>query len=464
MGCTQSANENGTPNNSIVAIGRTERIHRPSAIKKKTKPVPQSVSPTQTKLVTEEPPKLDERGKLLPEEVSKRRCSSGGTMVTMIGKERKIRVEYAYVTQRGYYPTDPHKHNQDSHSIVNKFNGLSGDSFFAVYDGHGPHGEKCANFAKKELPRNIAKYVQQERYKLNKIANQPATKGPKHQYKPEFWPMLSAEQYERACKKAHIECNRLMIEKEICSKLSGTTAISVAFHDMRMTVCNVGDSRALLGISDYQECVETMNGVQLDQSSEEKSEIQSSEDVSQTDSRVECFNEIHKKRIVPIPLSTDQTPWRQDERERLKKKGARIMTIGQMEGREEIHENFGNIILGEDIDIEGDPPRVWLPHRDSPGTAFSRSLGDAVANSIGVNAEPEIFSKEITDDDKILVLASDGVFEFLDNQTVIDICGDSNNPHEACIKLVDTSYEKWLCYEDRTDDITAIVLFLSPIV
>jgi len=160
MGCTQSANTNGTPNDSIVAIGRTERIHRPSAIKKKPKPVPQSVSPTQTKLVTEEPPKLDERGKLLPEEVSKRRCSSGGTMVTMIGKERKIRVEYAYVTQRGYYPTDPHKHNQDSHSIVNKFNGLSGDSFFAVYDGHGPHGEKCANFAKKELPRSECFQIQ----------------------------------------------------------------------------------------------------------------------------------------------------------------------------------------------------------------------------------------------------------------------------------------------------------------
>jgi hypothetical protein len=33
--------------------------------------------------------------------------------------------------------------------------------------------------------------------------------------------------------------------------------------------------------------------------------------------------------------------------------------------------------------------RVWLMHDDSPGLAMSRSIGDAVAESVGVIAVPD---------------------------------------------------------------------------
>ncbi len=89
-------------------------------------------------------------------------------------------------------------------------------------------------------------------------------------------------------------------------------------------------------------------------------------------------------------LSSDQTPYRKDERKRVKKCGARVMSMDQIEGVEPIHENWGDLLLGEAIDEGGDPPRVWHPDGDYPGTAFTRSLGDSVAESLGVNAEPEI--------------------------------------------------------------------------
>ena len=45
-----------------------------------------------------------------------------------------------------------------------------------------------------------------------------------------------------------------------------------------------------------------------------------------------------------------------------------------------------------------------------------------------MDAEREILTKEITKGDEILVLVSDGVFEFLMNQRVIDICAECDDP------------------------------------
>jgi serine/threonine protein phosphatase PrpC len=55
-------------------------------------------------------------------------------------------------------------------------------------------------------------------------------------------------------------------------------------------------------------------------------------------------------------------------------------------------------------------------NEDSPGLAMSRSLGDGQAHSIGVSCEPEIHKYELSVDDKFIVLASDGVWEFLENE------------------------------------------------
>ena len=76
-------------------------------------------------------------------------------------------------------------------------------------------------------------------------------------------------------------------------------------------------------------------------------------------------------------------------------------------------------------------------------------------------AEPEMVTRELSPDDKIIVLASDGVFEFLTNQSVIDLCCKFNDPLAACRAVVAESYELWLQYELRTDDITMICMFIE---
>ena len=52
---------------------------------------------------------------------------------------------------------------------------------------------------------------------------------------------------------------------------------------------------------------------------------------------------------------------------------------------------------------------------------MSRSIGDACAHSVGVTHLPEMKQFMMDEDDKFLILASDGVWEFLSNDEVLDL-------------------------------------------
>jgi hypothetical protein len=70
---------------------------------------------------------------------------------------------------------------------------------------------------------------------------------------------------------------------------------------------------------------------------------------------------------------------------------------------------------------DGDPPRLWVANGMYPGTAFTRSIGDSVAEQIGVSAVPEVLVVELRRKHSFFVIASDGVFEFLSSQAVVDM-------------------------------------------
>lgn len=47
---------------------------------------------------------------------------------------------------------------------------------------------------------------------------------------------------------------------------------------------------------------------------------------------------------------------------------------------------------------------------------MSRSFGDNVSKAIGVNCEPEVIRMKLDKRDRFVLLASDGVWEFISNQ------------------------------------------------
>ena len=106
---------------------------------------------------------------------------------------------------------DQKKANQDKQSISRNFAGIKGDSLFAIYDGHGRYGHDCAQFAKGNYPKILAKHIRRERVRQHKInMEENGTKGQKGSFNPKLWPMLNKDRYTAAVKKAHFECNRAM--------------------------------------------------------------------------------------------------------------------------------------------------------------------------------------------------------------------------------------------------------------
>lgn len=51
---------------------------------------------------------------------------------------------------------------------------------------------------------------------------------------------------------------------------------------------------------------------------------------------------------------------------------------------------------------------------------------------VGVTSEPELCVTELTPDDAFIILASDGVWEFIGTQEAVDIIGSSKTVEEGC--------------------------------
>ncbi len=114
-----------------------------------------------------------------------------------------------------------------------------------------------------------------------------------------------------------------------------------------------------------------------------------------------------------------------------------------------IHAKGGRIDSFRDYYNNGEPigpQRVWLAKEEIPGLAMSRSFGDRVAHSVGVSAEAEVREFLLNTNDKFVVVASDGVWEFLSNEDVAAIVWpyfEQNAPEAAANALVKAAFKKW---------------------
>ena len=234
MGCTSSKSGERLTNterlmNGRKGIDKTERIHtsteRARLAIERAKTLSsggdKSTAAAQDATTTPEPPKLNSEGQLMAEEVVKRISGSVETKDVVLGELKSgsddglIHVQYAALTQRGYYPDKPHKENQDAYYInPTKFASGEGDAFFAVFDGHGDLGHDCAIFAKQKLHVYLAQNIKKQRAALNAArVREMKSNGQalgKDAFHPSSWPYLDVKGYEKACRDAHLQCNKAM--------------------------------------------------------------------------------------------------------------------------------------------------------------------------------------------------------------------------------------------------------------
>ena len=205
-------------------------------------------------------------------------------------------------------------------------------------------------------------------------------------------------------KQVFIETNKSLCKvQSIDTKFSGSTCVTIILTKNKIISANAGDSRAVMG--------RYING-----------------------------------KWINIDLSHDQKPNNPGEKERILSHGGRIEAYKDENGGD-----FG-------------PPRVWLKNEDIPGLAMSRSFGDEVAASVGTISEPEIEEYEITEDDKFIIIASDGIWEFISSQECVEFIKDfyEKKDLKGCLKfLLNESSKRWIKEEEVIDDITAVLIFFE---
>ena len=195
----------------------------------------------------------------------------------------------------------------------------------------------------------------------------------------------------------------LVSKASIDCTYSGSTCTSLIFSPEKIISVNVGDSRCVLG---------------------------------------KCIND----KWTAKNLTRDHKPTEEDEKKRILEKGGRIEPY-----KDENGEAMG-------------PERVWLKGEDLPGLAMSRSFGDDVAHMIGVTSKPEIMEFKLSEEDKFVMLASDGIFEFISSDEAVNMVKDyylKDDINGALNYLYKTSSQRWIMEEEVIDDITLIIMFLK---
>ena len=135
-----------------------------------------------------------------------------------------------------------------------------------------------------------------------------------------------------------------------------------------------------------------------------------------------------------------------------------------IEEKERIEKNGGEISRVDWADYG--PLRIFYKNKIYPGLAMTRAFGDFNAESLGINTIPDIREYDIQDKKpKIIVLATNGIWQFLSNEKVKNIIlpyYEEGNISGGIEKLVNIAVKMWETKNPKfIDDISVILLFFK---
>ena len=88
--------------------------------------------------------------------------------------------------------------------------------------------------------------------------------------------------------------------------------------------------------------------------------------------------------------------------------------------------------------------------------ALTRALGDFELKKNGVISTPFISKKDLDDKDRYIVVASDGVWDVINDELLLELSFKARNSDELCKSIVKTSLEKF-----TQDNVSCIVIRLK---
>ena len=210
----------------------------------------------------------------------------------------------------------------------------------------------------------------------------------------------TAESWPGAMEEGFRRTENKLNRQEFDMMCSGSTCVTVVVGSNVLVCGNVGDSRAVLG-------------------------------------------KRHGASYTAVDLSTDHKPTLPFEHQRVLSFGGRIQAVE---------------VDGESIG----PQRVWLKHVQAPGLAMTRAFGDQLGARVGVISTPETVVTPLSPEDAFVILASDGVWEFITSQEAVDMVAKKlGRLQEACQDIVTEATRRWKEEEDCVDDITVVIAELE---
>ena len=322
--------------------------------------------------------------------------------------ERLININIIYqsekcisATQKGFIiKNNKEKENiQDCSLILENACGIKNYNIYSVMDGHGSNGHLVSNYIKEK----IIKYFNDISFYFEKIKpKEKASLIYPDNILDLIHKKLKKNDYQKI-KDFHKEMHESLssIEVHFDSNFSGSTCLIIFQLGNTIISSNVGDSRALL--------------------------IKSNKEI--------------------IELSHDQKPENETEKKRIEEMGGIVSQCNDL----------------YDDGKEGGPFRIWMKGCDYPGIAMSRSIGDNLAHSIGVISEPEILTFNLNEESKLIILGSDGVWQYLRNEEIIDVIfGEKDDKENMCKKIINKAVNKFVENDEYiVDDITVSLVFID---
>ena len=299
------------------------------------------------------------------------------------------------------------KINQDRGCVVYPYNSSNTEALFLALDGHGEQGDKVSEFVMRQIVVSLEKHPS--------LATDPAL----------------------ALKETFIKTNIALMTTSINYMTSGCTCVCAYVTGNKLYVANCGDSRAVMA----------------------------------TGSR---FDNLKSKN-----LSRDHKPDDPEEAARITEWGGFIQPAPEPGLTARVYLDAAHTMIG--LAMARSIGECFfcmctscvqeyvcvLAFFSDPTPPFPTPVdtGDFAVKNVGVIAEPEVLEFDISTEDQFMILASDGVWEFIYSQEAVDIVSASlrqgKNVTQACQELIEASSARWVEEEgDYRDDITAVIIRL----
>lgn len=206
--------------------------------------------------------------------------------------------------------------------------------------------------------------------------------------------------YDQLFKDVVSETHTRLISSSMDTTYSGSTLISLFLNNDEFTCASVGDSRAIMCSHDGNWFFRQLNKEHKPHDPEEKARIEDS------GGRVGCMKDANGRPVGPV--------------------------------------------------------RAWGPGPDSPGLAMSRTMGDKFAKEFGVTATPDIITGALSPNDRAFIVASDGLWDVVKNQQVIDVVSkfwENGEVNSAAVALQSIAVKNAMKHGGYVDDISIVVVF-----